>query len=121
INLPMSEYRSDRIMQLLEKRKKMDVEYMKDIHYDLYSLQAERFMKILLPLIPDTPQGRILKEWDCRYNTESAGASIFENIYRAILLRVFGDNGLGREAINYLMDETGIFNDYFVNFDNIIM
>ena len=34
------------------------------MHADLYSLQAERFMKILRPLLPDTPQGEILSSWD---------------------------------------------------------
>jgi len=120
INLPMATYRAERITQLLKKRKKLDTEYMKDIHYDLYSIQAEKFMKILRPLVPDTPNGILLKEWDCIYSADSKGAAVFENVYRAILLRVFGDNGFGRDTVNYLLDETSIFNDYFGNFDDII-
>lgn len=120
INLPMAPYRADRIEQMLKKRRKLDADYMKEIHYDLYSLQAERFMKLLSPLVSDTANGRILKEWEFTYNSDSTGASIFENVYRAMLLRVFGDHGFGRETVNYLLDETGLFNDYFGNFDNII-
>jgi penicillin amidase len=120
INLPMAPYRTERIEQLLKKRNKLDAEYMKEIHYDLYSLQAERFMKLLGPLISDTSNGKNLKEWNYTYNADSTGASLFENVYRAILLRVFGDHGFGRDVLNYLLDETGIFNYYFGNFDNII-
>lgn len=120
INLPMAPYRAERIEQMLKKRKKVDVEYMKEIHYDLYSLQGERFMKLLSPLVPDTQNGKFLKEWNYTYSGDSKGASAFENVYRAILLRVFGDHGFGREALNHLLDETSIFNDYFGNFDDII-
>jgi penicillin amidase len=56
----------------------------------------------------------------CVYRADSIAPTVFENIYRAILLKVFGDYGLGREVVNYLLDETSMFNDYFGNFDNII-
>lgn len=120
INLPMASYRADRIRQLLSGRKKCDVEYMKDIQYDLYSLQGEKFLELLMPFIPDNENGTILKEWDCRYNQESKGAMLFEEVYISILKVFFGDNGMGRKTIDYLLKETSIFNDYFGNFDNII-
>lgn len=120
INLPMASYRAERITELLKGRKRCDVEYMKDIQYDLYSLQAEKFMEILKPLIPDSENGKILKEWDRRYNEESKGAMLFEEVYLSILKVIFGDNGMGRKTIEYLLKETSIFNDYYGNFDNII-
>lgn len=120
INLPMASYRADRIELMLKKRRKLDTDYMKEIHYDLYSLQGERFMKLLAPLVSDTDNGMLLKKWDFRYSADSKGASLFENVYRAILLRVFGDHGFGRETVNYLLGETSLFNDYFGNFDEII-
>ncbi len=120
INLPMASYRADRIIQMLKKRRKLDTEYMKEIHYDLYSLQAEKFMKLLTPLVPDTPNGRLFKEWNLTYKGDSMGASLFESVYRAILKKVFGDYGFGRETVSYLLEETSMFNDYFGNFDDII-
>jgi len=54
INLPMAEYRSDRIKDLLKKSDKVDIDYMKDMHYELYSLQAEKFMEFIKPLLPNT-------------------------------------------------------------------
>ncbi|RPI94350.1 MAG: penicillin acylase family protein [Spirochaetales bacterium] len=101
INLPMASYRTDRITQLLKKKKKLSVEDMKRIHFDLYSLQAERFMKVLRPLLPDTDNGRILREWECTYSADSRGATLFESVYRALLRTVFGDNGMGREVVDY--------------------
>ncbi len=121
INLPMASYRTDRITQLLKKKKKLSVEDMKRIHFDLYSLQAERFMKVLRPLLPDTDNGRILREWECTYSADSRGATLFESVYRALLRTVFGDNGMGREVVDYAMSETGLFNDYYGNFDEILM
>jgi penicillin G amidase len=121
INLCMATYRVDRISQLLSAGKKLTVDDMKRMHYDLYSLQAERYMKVLRPLLPDNPGGRILKEWDCVYDSGSTGAMLFESVYLSLLRVVFGDNGLGRDVIDHIMKETPLFNDYYGNFDEILM
>jgi penicillin G amidase len=121
INLPMASYRSNRIKELLKDKKKFDVNDMKRIHYDLYSLQAEAFMKIIGPLLPDTENGKILRNWDCRYEAGSKGATLFEEIYRALINIVFGDNGLGRDVIEHIMSETSMFNDYYGNLDRIML
>jgi penicillin amidase len=93
---------------------------MKKMHFDLYSLQAERFMADIRPLLPDTPNGQILKSWDCQYESDSKGAMLFESVYRALINTVFGDNGLGREAIDHIFTETGLFNDYYANLDDVL-
>lgn len=121
INLPMGSYRSDRIEQLLSARKKRSVPDMKAIHFDLLSLQAQAFMKELRPLLPDTANGRILREWDCVYAADSKGATLFESVYLSLLRIVFGDGGIGREVIDHLMIETSLFNDYYANFDTILL
>jgi penicillin G amidase len=121
INLPMASYRADRIAMMIKEKKKLTVEDMKRIHFDLYSLQARRFMEVLAPLIPDTENGRILKKWDCTYSSDSKGAMLFESVYRELLLAVFGDNGLGRNVVTHVMEESGLFNDYYGNFDEILM
>jgi penicillin amidase len=120
INLAMGGYRADRILHLLESGGKLDVAYMKDIHYDLYSLQAERLMKIIAPLLPDTDNGRILKAWNLRYHADSKGAMLFESVYRAIIDVVFGGHGLGRDVVNHIFSATGLFNDYYANLDRIL-
>lgn len=121
INLAMGTYRADRARQLLLEKKGLTTDDMKRIHADLYSLQAELFMPLIAPLLPDTDNGQLLKEWDLRYTSESKGAMLFESVYMALIYRVFGDNGLGRDVIDHIMKETGLFNDYYANLDRILL
>ena len=52
INAVMAPYRANRIAQLLDEQKKFTPADMFAMHFDLYSLQAEAFMDILRPLLP---------------------------------------------------------------------
>lgn len=122
INLPMAPYRAKRIAEMIEERRgSIDVEWMKTMHYDLLSLQATRLMQVIRPLLPDTEKGRLLQEWDCRYTAESRAATLFESIYLSLLEVVFGENGVGKDVVRYLLKETGIFNDYYGCFDDVLM
>ncbi|MEW6443523.1 MAG: penicillin acylase family protein [bacterium] len=121
INLPMGSYRADRIGRLLAQEDRLDPEAMFRIQTDLYSPQAASFMKILGPLLPDTAQGRILRDWDFRYNADSRGAFLFEEVYRALGREVFGRNGLGESATEYIERETGLFSDFYANFDRVLL
>ncbi len=121
INLPMAGYRAERIEQLLKRRRKLSVADMQYFHSDLHSLQASRLMKIIAPILPDTEKGRILKNWDCTYRSDATGAMLFESVYHSLLRVVFGDYGLGREVVDYLMKESPLFTDYYGNFDAILL
>ena len=121
INLPMGAYRAERITRLLKVNKKLNVEYMKKMHFDLYSVQAAKLMEVIRPLLPETENGYLLKEWNCRYDSDSKGAMLFESVYMALILAVFGDHGFGRNVIMHLFNETPILNDYYANFDNILL
>jgi len=121
INLPMGPYRADRIEQLLEQGSELTLADMCKIQFDLVSPQAEAYMKILGPLLPDTPQGRILREWDLRYAAESQGAFLFEEFYRLLYRDVFGRQGLGTAVVDHLAAETGIFVDFYLNFDRVLL
>jgi len=94
---------------------------MKRIHYDRFSLQAEKFMALIRPLLPDMPNGRILRDWDLRYETDSVGATLFENVYEALVRLVFGEMGLGVDAIAYTLTETPLFAMTHGNFDAILL
>ena len=74
INVGMGPYRSDRIGDLLSKNDAITRETMYQLHFDVYSKQAEAFMAILAPLLPDTPNGDILKLWNFEYTADSKGA-----------------------------------------------
>jgi penicillin G amidase len=121
MTLPMSSYRAERIADLLEKGESLTAEDMKKIHYDLYSRQAEVFMEIIAPLLPATENGDILKNWDLRYDGASPGATLFERIYRQLLLLVFGENGMGADVVEYMIDESSMFAMLHGNFDQVLL
>jgi len=121
INLPMAPYRAQRIRELLEKSDSVDMHYFKQMHYDLFSKQAERLMPLILPLLPDSENANILKEWDLTYNLDSKGAMLFESIYQNIIKVVFGKNGVGEKVMQHLFVRTCILTDFYGNFDDVLM
>jgi penicillin amidase len=121
INLPMGSYRAERIGQLLESAERLTAFDVFQMHFDVYSTQAESYMKILRPLLPQTAQGRILREWDLRYSADSQGAFLFEQFYRQLYLEVFGQNGLGKAVVDHLANETLILVAFHLNFDRILL
>jgi penicillin amidase len=121
INLPMGSYRVDRIRALLSQCEGCTLEDMQRIQNDLYSLQAERFMAVLQPLLPETFAGRILAGWDFCYERESRGATLFETVYHAILREVFGKGLLGEEVWEGLVSSTAIVADYYHLFDDALL
>lgn len=120
INICMADYREKRISQLLKNSEKITVEEVFNIHYDVYSLQAEAFMKIIKPLLPETKNGEILKKWDFCYDPESEGAYLFELIYKGLIVEVFGTI-IGKEVLTNLLGDSGIFIDFYSNFDTILL
>lgn len=121
INVGMGPYRSDRIGALLAENNAIDCEYMYKLHYDVFSTQAESFMAILAPLLPDSKQADILKNWNFEYSADSEGASLFDRFYKQLYKDVFGKNGFGPDAVEYIDKHTGMFNDFYINFDRILL
>jgi penicillin amidase len=121
MTLPGASYRADRISQLISQKPKLTVEDMQEIHYDRYSIQAEHFMQIIRPLLPETKRAEYLRTWDLRYEVDSYGATDFERVYHALLVLVFGENGLGQEAMRELITSTGVFAMIYGNFDHILL
>ncbi len=120
ITVDMGPYRSQRIAELLEARDALAPDDMKRIQMDVRSKQAERFLEILRPLLPDTPDGRALREWNFEYSADSLGADAFERFYAELFCAVFG-RLLGEEAVGFLKDETGIFTDFYSSFDRVLL
>jgi penicillin amidase len=121
MTLPMAPYRADLIRRRLEEKDKLTVEDMKRIHYDRYSLQAEKFMALLTPLLPDSPNGQILRDWDLCYTADSVGAALFENVYFALVKLVFGEMGIGTDVMARAMEETTLFAMLHGNFDAVLL
>jgi len=121
IKLPMPGYRSDRIADLIREKKSLTTDDMKTLHYDLYSLQAEAFMAIFRPVLPDTKNGTILKDWDCRYDADSHGATLFERVYSEFINLVFGKTGFGQDALDHIVSETPLFAFLHGFFDDVLL
>lgn len=116
ISVSMGPYRAERIAALLAARPGLTVEDMGRIQQDLFSLQAERLMAVLEPLLPEGPQAEALRRWDRRYDVASVGATLFERVYRGLQRAVFGD-----AAVAHLLGETGVFADFHAAFDQVLL
>jgi penicillin G amidase len=121
INVGMGPYRSDRIEGLLAEKSDIDCEYMFKLHYDIYSTQAESFMTILSSMLSDSRQAAILKNWNFEYSADSEGAFLFDRFYKQLYRDVFGRHGFGTDVVDHLDQHTGIFNDFYINFDRILL
>ncbi len=129
INLPMAAYRAERIRAVLAEDRKFTVEDMKKLHFDFFSTQARRFLTLLRPLLAEVPveladAARLFAGWDGIYTSESEGAFLFEQTYRALIEEVFGhDNAatFGPPVLTRLLNDTCIFFDFFGNFDRVLL
>ena len=120
INLPMGDYRARRIADLLAERDDHDRASFATIQMDLYSIQADELLAVLLPLAPDSPAATELREWDRRYDVESTAAARFEAFYEALLRGLLGPV-VGAAVTDHLVDGTGMFIDFYQNVDRILL
>ncbi len=121
INLCQGSYRVERIAELLRAKPKLTIADMKEIQADLFSTQARRFMIPLRPLIPDTPAGRILAEWNLCYDRASRGATLFEAFYQTLLRKVFGEGLFGLAIWDAVVSSTNLLGAYFQVFDEALL
>jgi penicillin amidase len=120
INAPMGDYRARRIAQLLTARDDHDVDSFGAIQMDTYSIQAAEFLEVLTPLLGAGPLAEALRDWDCRYEPESNGATAFEIFYAELLVEMFGP-ACGVQVIEHLRVATGAFIDFYQNFDRVLV
>lgn len=121
LTLPMADNRARRIAKMLAARTDHTVESMKAMHYDLYSNEAEAFMRVITPLLPDSEAGRLLRSWDFRYDAGSTAPTLFENIRSELVKYVFGELGMGTEVVEQLVEETIIPYIFFGNLDRVLL
>jgi len=121
INMPMGDYRAKRIESVLAASNDHTVESTKALQFDVYSTQADLFLGILLPLLKKqgdlSEAHHVLRNWDRKYDLDSIGAPLFESFYSRLRQETFGSESLGTEVVKHLTDKTGIFIDFYQNFD----
>jgi penicillin amidase len=120
INLPMGDYRARRILSELSARERIGWEDCARLQLDTYSLQAEEFLEVFGPLLPDDGIGGLLKAWDRHYDLDSRGAVAFEALYGALCRELLVPT-LGSEVVEHLLGATGVFIDFYQNLDRLIL
>jgi penicillin amidase len=121
INLPMGSYRADRIRSVLADHDSVSIDDMRRLQLDLTSLHAERLMAVIRPLLPETPSADLLRSWDLRYDRGSRAATLFEEVYLALLRKVFGEGLFGIAAWDEMVSSTTVFADYYHLFDAVLL
>ena len=91
--LAQPNYRQARIRQMLEERSDHGFDTMRRIQLDTYSLQAERFLPLLLKSLPSGSLRRALEHWNLRYDVELRGAHAFEICYDALRMALAPELG----------------------------
>lgn len=121
VNLHMGPTRLKRIESFLEQDKLYSLKSAKDLQKDLISYQAKDILDVIKPYLPETPEGDLLKNWDYQYNIESQAATLFEEVYKGLLQKVFGEGLFGPETWDFLEKESSLLSLYFHYFDNILL
>ncbi len=120
-NLCPTVYRQDRIESVIRGRKKLDAEVVKDIQYDLYSLQGFEIISHVEEFIPHNSLGVKLQTWDYRYGPDSEGAVVFENLYRSMLEIILGEYGSHSVDLHALILGNDLFRDHCGIFDRVLL
>ncbi len=105
----MSDDRATRIAELLSQREDHSIESMMKMQYDVYSKHAEWIMPLIRHLLPESGNGKLLREWDLVYCSDCVAASVFENVYFELVKTVFGDYGVGREVVEFILDNSELY------------
>jgi len=118
---PLSDYRKQRIVERLHELEQATVEDMQQLQYDVTSVQARRLLPIFLPHVPDGPLKSDLAEWDLRYNPESTAATMFQHLYRHVVLEIFGhEEGIGWRRMFFLCTRMGYSSMVLTAIDDLL-
>ncbi len=87
--------RSQRIIDMINSRPKIDPQAMSDMQMDDRNPIADTLVPYLLAVEVDDPWVReaqnLLKDWDGRQSSDSQAAAYFNGVWRQLLLLAFGD------------------------------
>ncbi len=108
ITLALPDYRKRRISNRLAELGPVTLPDMQALQYDVVSMQAADLVPIFLPHLPDGEHRDRLAAWDWSYCPESCDASLFQQLYRNVLLEIFGhEQGIGWRRMLYLCTRVG--------------
>jgi penicillin amidase len=81
---------------------------MQKLQYDVLSTHARDLRPVFLVHLPEGDFKNRLAGWDLQYNPESREATLFQNLYRNVVLEIFGhEKGIGWRRMFFLSTRMG--------------
>ncbi len=120
INLPVANYRYQRIEDFLRGKNKISILESQRLQSDLYSYQAKAYLDLMRSFIPETPTGRILKQWDLTYHEDSKAAFLFEKFLDTLYFDLMAP-AIGEQAFETLLARGDLLNNYYGLFDRVFI
>ncbi len=104
----LHDYRLRRIESRLRDLPAATLEQMQQLQYDVWSVQADELLAVILPELHDGWLKQRLSAWDRRYTPESSDAPLFQQLYRFLMMELLGnDQGIGWRRMLYLCSRAG--------------
>lgn len=117
----LPDYRKRRIVERLHELKSATVEDMQQLQYDVVSVQARRLLPIFLPYVPEGLLKDALLGWDYSYGPDSTAATMFQHLYRHVVLEIFGqEEGIGWRRTFFLCTRMGYSSMILTAIDNLL-
>jgi penicillin amidase len=108
ISLKLPDYRKRRIVERLEELPRATLRDMQQLQYDVVSLQARDLLPIFLRHMPEGDLKQRLTDWDYSYSPQSHEATLFQHLYRNVVLEIFGhQRGIGWRRMLYICTRVG--------------
>ncbi|MCA9216754.1 MAG: penicillin acylase family protein, partial [Planctomycetales bacterium] len=104
----LPDYRKRRIDERLAELASSSLEDMKQLQYDLVSLQARDLLSVFLPFMEEGELKEKLSTWDCCYAPELDEPTIFQRLYVNVIMEVCGqEHILGWRRALYICTRAG--------------
>ncbi len=117
----LPDYRKRRIVERLHELPSATVEDMCKLQYDVVSVQARRLLPIFLPHVPAGSLRDLLLAWDTSYTPDSIAATMFQHLYRHVVLEIFGhEKGIGWRRMLFLCTRMGYSSMILTAIDNLL-
>lgn len=108
VTQPTNDYRLRRIQRRLQQLPQATLHDMRTLQYDVFSLQAEELLTVVMPHLPDGPLKDRLAAWDFGYEPHSTVAPIFQQLYRNLMIELLGhEKGIGWRRMLFLCSRAG--------------
>ncbi len=119
ITIAGAPYRAQRLEELLGARSDWTIDALRHVQMDAVSLQARRFMAVLVPLLDGDERFVEIIAWQGSYD-DAHSAAWFEAFYGAAVDAVL-TWACGAEGARHVIDETDLVANYFGLIDEVLL